>query len=300
MNTLNSYLELGLIALGRGGQTNWFNGHFGAALLAAYYMNQEQGLPAHVQEGLIRTCENYRASHADWFIPYENETADPELLDQVISGLRANTQRLSSSGHGLALGVLGLKALLDRPDLCTPGIIDGIVKMLNLTSQDRPNRYFGIADYFTVTPKQVTDIPVYQNATDMVRAAFAPLQVVVPNGYFQEQHYFFTGEAEHALTHAHAILELERLGYFDLAQQAMINHRIQVYLNTRQPEEVKANAIEQPTFSSIFSEDYWAGTYGDPHAIKVPYAALPLLKYLPEAERTEAERNTCKILCQAK
>jgi hypothetical protein len=72
--------ELGLIELGRGGQHNCFNGHYGAALLVAYFMDREHKLPPHVQEGLVRTCEHYIALHPDWFVPFENETSDPALI----------------------------------------------------------------------------------------------------------------------------------------------------------------------------------------------------------------------------
>ncbi|MGZ4163051.1 MAG: hypothetical protein ACXVDB_02820, partial [Tumebacillaceae bacterium] len=213
------YLELGLIALGRGGQLNWFNGHFGAALLAAYYMDRENELPAHVQEGLVRTCEHYIEMHPDWFAPFAEETADPALMEQVFGALRKNLQHLRSSGHGLALGVLGLKALLERPDMCLPSVVDGYVKTLDNTYEDGGKRYYGIENYFEVTPEQVTDVPEYHTTLDMMQTAFDALDVLVPSMKIGEKFYHFTGEPEHGVTHAQALVELERLGYEDLAKQ---------------------------------------------------------------------------------
>ena len=39
-----NYIELGLYALARSGEKGWFDGHFGAALLSAFYLNEENSL----------------------------------------------------------------------------------------------------------------------------------------------------------------------------------------------------------------------------------------------------------------
>jgi hypothetical protein len=297
---LNSYLELGLTALARGGQHNWFDGHFGAALLAAYYMNKEHDLPDHVQGGLIRTCEHYRAQHPEWFVPVEGETADLALLARVIEGLRLNTARLSTSGHGLALGVLGLKALLERPDFLLPSIVEGLYRTLERTAVDRPDRYYGVEDYFSLPVAEDTEIMPYASVQEMVERAFAEIGTVVPTMRWNGKLYHFTGELEHGITHAQALVELDRLGYAELAAQGMVNHRKQMVLNRLRPQEVLVYEVVEPPFSSIFAESYWAGTYDDPHAIKVPYAAWSLLKRLPEEQRAVAEFHLCKILGQMK
>lgn len=294
------YLELGLIGLGRGGQHNWFNGHYGAALLAAYFMDREHELPTHVQEGLVRTCEHYIEQHPDWFTPFENETTDPSLMEQVFAWLGKNLEQLRSSGHGLALGVLGLKALLKRPDLCTTSVVDGLCKTLDRTTQDGGNRYYGIANYFDVTIDDVQDVPEYHSSQDMIQQAFDEMDILLPGKKIGEKFYHFTGEPEHGVTHAQALVELERLGYGELTKQGMINHRIQMHLNRQRPEELLDTQITDPGLTSIFDPTYWAKTFNDPHGIKVPYAALSLFKRLPVEARAKAEFNTLKILCQVK
>ncbi|WP_308639358.1 hypothetical protein [Paenibacillus silvisoli] len=120
MRHWDDYLEQGIVGMARGGRLSWFSGHFGAALLAGYYMIKENELPPHVIQGIERSCNAYIARYEEWFAPLDDEQAEPELLERFVAGLKANTEKLRSSGHGLALGVLALKALNERPDLITP------------------------------------------------------------------------------------------------------------------------------------------------------------------------------------
>ncbi|MFM1650689.1 hypothetical protein ACI7RC_01155 [Brevibacillus sp. B_LB10_24] len=296
MTLIHSYLELGLIGMARGGQLSWFKGHFGAALLAGYFMNQEHDLPEHVKEGIVRTCESYRKQYPDWFGPLEPEEPNPRLMEEVISGLKANTQCLRTSGHGLALGVLALKALRERPDLTTPTVVKGLVNMLERTREDTPNRYWGVDNYFTMTREDVREIPAYSDTLAMARQAFAELQMIVPGRTLDGKKYFFDGEKTHGITHAHALAELERFGYDELVAAGQSNHLIQMHLNRQLPDFMLASEVKEPPFTSILSPAFWAKTYEDPHALKLPYAALALLKRLPKEERAKAELDTCKLL----
>lgn len=299
--TINEkYLELGLHALGRSDEIHpgWFGGHFGAALLAAYYMNKEYDLPDHVRIGLKRIADHFIARSPQLFVPYENETPDPTLLNRVIEGLRANAARLSNSGHGLAYGFLALKAFTDRPDLLLPSIVTGFFNTLLDSSQGSGNRYFGLVDYSTYTLEQVTDIPEYRSLDDLGVRALTECSRVIPSATIDGKRYHFTGEVEHGLTHAQALYELARLGYIELTESGMHNHRIQMHLNRRIPEEYLHTEITDPPFETLFAPDYWSQVYNDPHALKVPYAALYLIRKLPADQQPAAERNVCKILCQ--
>lgn len=296
MRKLDSYLELGVIGMARGGQLSWFNGHFGAALLAGYYMNREHQLPDHVKDGIERTCERYRHEHAEWFAPLEQEEANPMLLEHVIDGLRKNTEKLSTSGHGLALGVLALKALRDCPSLITPTVVNGLVNMLERTTEDEPNRYWDIDNYFTTLVDDTANIPEYRHTLDMITQSFKELHTIVPNRTIDGKMYFFSGELEHGITHAQALIELERFGHNELVLAGMKNQRLQMYLNQQRPDFMLENEVKKPAFTSIFAPEYWEKTFADPHALKFPYAVLDLLKRLPTSEQPEAKYNTCKLL----
>ncbi|HZG80446.1 MAG TPA: hypothetical protein VEZ13_06685 [Brevibacillus sp.] len=297
MRKLDDYLELGVVAMARAAEDGWFGGHYGAALLAGYFMSRDYELPEHVKDGIERTCESFRLLKPAWFAPLEKEEkADPTLLESVIAGLGENVKRLRTSGHGLALGVLALRTLRERPDLIQPRIVTGLVALLKATAEDRPNRYWGIPDYGMVTEDDISGIPSYQTPATMAKHTFAELQTVIPNRVIDGQRYFFEGEVTHSITHAEALTNLDRFGYADLAQAGIRNHRVQMYLNRQRPDFVLDDEVKEPAFTSIFSPLYWEKTYRDPHALKLPYAALALLQQLPEEERAEAEKNVCKIL----
>ncbi|MCM3079365.1 hypothetical protein [Brevibacillus invocatus] len=297
MRLLDEYLELGVVAMARAAEEGWFGGHYGAALLAGNFMSREHDLPEHVKDGIERTCESYRALKPAWFAPLEqDEIADPGLLEHVVAGLAENVKELRTSGHGLALGVMAVKALRERPDLIRPSIVAGLVKLLKATTVDRPNRYWGIEDYAAVTVEQIEGIPAYEKVNEMAKHTFEELQAVYPNRVIDGQRYFFEGEVTHSVTHAQALSELSRFGYNDMVQAGIRNHRVQMYLNRQRPDIILEDEVKEPAFNQIFSPKYWKKTYRDPHALKLPYAALDLLKQLTEEERPEAEKNLCKIL----
>ncbi|GED71564.1 hypothetical protein BRE01_52660 [Brevibacillus reuszeri] len=297
MRLLDSYLELGVVAMTRAAAAGWFGGHYGAALLAGYYMNREHDLPEHVKAGIERTCEAYRAQQPVWFFPLDQEeAADTSLLERVIAGLADNVAQLRTSGHGLALGVLALKALRERPDLIRPSIVEGLVKLLKATTEDRQTRYWGIANYFEITDADVQGIEPYQTTVEMAARTFDELHTVIPGRVIDGQRYHFAGEVVHSVTHAQALSDLERFGYGELVESGMRNHHVQLYLDRQMPDFVREDEVREPAFEQIFSPVFWEKTYSDPHALKLPYAALDLLKRLPVEKRAAAERNLCKLL----
>ncbi|MDR7319172.1 hypothetical protein [Brevibacillus nitrificans] len=294
---VDSYLELGVVGMARAAASGWFGGHYGAALLAGYFMTREHDLPAHVIEGIERTCESYRQLKPEWFEPAdESEAADPALLQKVLDGLKDNVQELRTSGHGLALGVLALKALRERPDLIRPSVVEGLVTLLKKTLEDKQGRYWGVPNYFDLTDDDIQDVGAYNTTLEMAERTFETIPPIVKGRVIEGVVYHLSGEVEHGITHAHALTDLERFGYGELTEMGMKNHRLQLHLNRQIPDFVLAEEVKEPAFEQITSPVYWAKTYSDPHALKVPYAALDLLKRLPEDKREKAEREVCKLL----
>lgn len=297
MNRLDSYLELGLLGMARGGREGWFFAHFGAALLAGYFMNRQHALPEHVQRGIERIGDGFLRQNPQWYRPLHESQPEPHLLERVIQGIRRNTEQLRTSGHGLALGVLALKALREKPALITAEIVDGLVNVLELTTQDRANRYWGIPDYFSVTEAEVAPfLPPYRDTREMAERTFGELHTVVKGRKIDGVMYHFAGEIEHSITFAQALTDLERFGYNDIVEAGMVCHRIQMHLNRQMPDHLRAERVQTPPFASVFAPAYWEKTYRDPHALKVPYAALDLLTRLSGKQRDEAEHGVCKLL----
>lgn len=73
-------------------------------------------------------------------------------------------------------------------------------------------------------------------------------------------------------------------------------HRLQTKLNRLRPQTLMAQGIEAPDEASITESAYWGRLYEDPHAIKVPYAAMALLRHVPVERRADLERDVCKLL----
>lgn len=67
-------------------------------------------------------------------------------------------------------------------------------------------------------------------------------------------------------------------------------------LNRLKPQALSTQGVEAAEGASITGSAYWSKRYEDPHAIKVPYAALALLQYVPPEQREDMERNVCKLL----
>ena len=65
------YLEAGLIALSRVGESHWNEGHTGAAVIAAYYFAREQHLDDAAVAALARQINRLIAKHEDLFEPHD-------------------------------------------------------------------------------------------------------------------------------------------------------------------------------------------------------------------------------------
>lgn len=295
----DNYLDKGLLALAIAGEKSVFSGHYGAAFLAAYFMDEENDLPEHVKESLTRNCTSIEKEHQEFFdynqLPEKNQQAN---LDPLVQSIRQNLKVLRSSGHGVILGVLALKALKKRPELCTEFIVNGISRLVLNALNDRQNRYYHYDNYFLVTEDDVFGIPTYHSTEDLIEVAFAECRWAAPDQSINGNYYFFSGELEHGVTLAHALVELEQMGYEELARTGYHIHRLQMFLNRQRPEEIIQQTIVAPGLSSVLDKKYWAQTFKDPHSIKVPYATLSLLKKLSPSKRDTAEYYVCKLLSE--
>lgn len=125
---------------------------------------------------------------------------------------------------------------------------------------------------------------------------FDELHTVIPGRVIEGVRYHFAGEVVHSITHGQALTNLERFGYGELVEAGLVNHRVQIYLDLQRPDFVLEDEVKEPAFGEIYAPEYWSKTYRDPHALKLPYAALDLLRQLPDGERRKAEYNVCKLL----
>lgn len=114
-------------------------------------------------------------------------------MERLIEGLLPNLTNLSTSGHGVTLGVLALKALRDRPDLLTPSIVRGILKLMeDAGGEHKLARYYGIDDYTQLNRSEnlLSDIPPYRDASDLAVRALSELELVLPDQHVEGEFYF--------------------------------------------------------------------------------------------------------------
>jgi hypothetical protein len=287
------YLEKGITALSRAGEKGWFSGHYGAAVMAAYYISREKIFVGELQEQLVNRVNDMINLVPEFFVPYPIEAADPEQIDRIVDGISLNLKTLRTSGHGVVLGTLALKGLRDLPHMVTPAIVNGICKILDNACHDGLNRYYGIENYDEIEVYD-DEIPAYQNEHDMIKRAFEECEIVYETQVINNKRYHFVGEKEHGITHAHAIYDLLSMGYVELAQEGFKNHRLQMKLNRMIPPV--PSRIEKSNFTGIMDIKYWSQSYKDPHCLKVPYAALSLLTKLMPEEQKQYEEYVCNIL----
>ncbi len=279
--------QLGLGALAQAGKKGWFHGHFGAGVLSAEALFHRSDLTDEVKTKIQHQVELLMAQAPELFLPLPEEAAKPELLRTLQEAIATCVTRLELSGHGLIYGTLALRALKARPELLRPAIVEGIVALLQWTHRDRPNRYFGVADFYQTKIEPNDGLVPYQTTQEMILTAFRESQCLFKDGNQGNVFYFFTAEKLHGITHAHAINALWEMGYQDIAKRGLENHLLQMKLNRMEPsnpDEFRALRTDERT---PFQVEYWPETHFDDHLLKFTAATLELLDKLAPAARKE-------------
>lgn len=272
------YLSKGLTALANAAKKDWFPGHFGAAIIAGEFLISECGLDD-VASLVRKSMDNFINTQPSLFKEINNKESDNNWKEKILHSIRLNLDKLRTSGHGVIFGTLALKAFTLREELRTKGIVDGIVKLLELTAKDGLDRYYDIPNYDEVKVEPSDNIPEYKDELDLINACFSELDVVYEDEFINNKSYFFTGCKIHGITHAHALCMLDELGYKDLSKKGYENHRLQMKLNRHKPSSPKLFKTEKIYYP--FDKAYWERDLDDTHYIKFPYSAISLLKKLP-------------------
>ncbi len=279
------YLLKGLTGLANAPSKSWFYGHFGAVIIAGEFLISECELPEEIVPYVRKHLDKFINSQPELFKELSNDSFEPDWEKKILGSLEKNLARLRNSGHGVIFGTLALKAIRESEIKVSKSIVDGIVKLLELTTTDSPDRYFSTPDYNKVIVEPNDSLPPYKNEIDMIRACFSELNVVYDDQTIDGKTYFFSGCKIHGVTHAHALCVLDNLGYKDLSRKGFENHRLQMKLNRHKPPNDEKLTVEK--LYCPFNLDFWNRPLDDTHYIKYPYSALSLLKKLPKEEQEE-------------
>ena len=294
-----SYLEAGLLALSRVGDRHWNTGHYGAAVIAAYYFAHEQGLDEAASMALARQLDRLIARHDDLFLPAGLDRDDDADLAPIVRALDRNIGQLRAIGHNVIFASLALKALRQLPQLATRAAIDGLTTLLAQFDDYGPGRpFYGWEDPTQVRIETVDDIPVYRDEATIARTAldaFAAIEKIYP--------FLHQGIVGHLLTHAHALIELARLGYTDIAGKGHDAHRLYIKLSRNPPDEGEPiPKRDDPEFSPSGAAYWQRDLEGNRewlvgHVFKYTYSFYDLIRHIDDdAERRRFHQQLAYVL----
>jgi hypothetical protein len=304
------YLEKGITALARAGYQNPMAGHIGAAVLAAYFFSHENKLDEGaisflqgvVDDSMEKDRQGWLAGAKDptaiteIFSPYPQEQSNPDLVQDIITALDKKIDHLRQSGHCTIFASLALKALKHKADMVTPSITDGICQLIDSFNDSPGQGYYGQEQgWLKGVPVEPDKYLVpYQGSSDLVHAAFGEMarhDKIKRTGY---------GNLVHLVTHTNALVELDEMGYNDLALRGHDALRTHIMLLRSLPPDRDSNdqtTYLEPTASSPLSTAYWEnfnaedavpsalGQGGAGHALKVSYAFFHIVSYIKDKDR---------------
>lgn len=275
------YLEIGLDALSRAAERDFFSdGHRGAAVIAAYYLCKEQKLENATQEVIADSLDGDLKSKS-LFEPSPEESGTPELVRDIVNTLGKNIKVFKMVGHDVIFSSAALKAFHQMPGAITPRRVQGICRLINCFDTDENS-----------TVPAADDVPKFESRQQLVEFIFEEfLQALARyKGYGQ-------GVAGHLLTFSQALIGLYELGYVDLANKGHPALGTMVSIARRGPSKDSRRIPDHaPNRWTPLDLRYWeekqAGLSGLGHAFKYPYSFYNLMSRLDNQElkqRCEAE-----------
>ena len=238
----DSYLAKGLSAMARA--DGWFDAHWGAGVLAGYYLCTENDLSGQTVAGIKKQLDAVIHLRAAQFAPLPQESADETAIAEVPKALMpAIRGGLRAHGHAAIFASLSTKALRDAPHMAQPALIDALCGLSRQIARKKPERPEG----------EIASTP-YADTQAMIEATFDSLvrfkgllgrpSIKRPN---------FT----HMTTHTEALLNLETMGYPDLAKAGHAGHR--VHIGAAVPEMASATDVsaDRVTLEDVMSKGYW-------------------------------------------
>jgi hypothetical protein len=295
MAPTDDLLELGLAGLASAPTVFpglWFHGHHGAAVLSAHFIRSTFSIPREVDDAVEAFA--YRIVESVPQVFARNVSGSTCVsFTPLVTKLEKTITTLTADGHDVIFASLALKALDARPDLATAEVVGGLVQLIDDAQNDNPKRYFGYEDYINESV-DYSDVPVFRSARQAATHALYLHDTVYPDQALDGHHYFLAGNKLHDLTHAHALAELEDLGYRDIAELGLESLRKQFHLCdvARVPDGV--TPYDGKGLLNPYSLEFWQRDKSDVHQIKLAYSIMSLLQHVPEEEHDSILRSVTK------
>ncbi len=303
------YLRKGVYGLANAHIAGTMAGHLGAAVAAGYFIGEDQSdLPDGVflgiegeikrvvagEEAIWWNAKQSGVSPADLFKPLPEEEPEEAGIKSIADALQKNVGETRQSGHNIIFASIAMRALKDHGEFATPSVVAGIRKLIEGFNSAHAGRgYYGKQKGW-LNGQQVK-LPAddafrpYDTIQEMVDVTVDEL---IDTAAVRKQGF---GGLWHVINHAAAIAELDRLGFRELAKQALPAHHQHVCLWRSLPNvEVElgpvAKAEQDPRRAT-----YWKGMFKRDearltHRIKTLYGFYAILRFVEnDAKRKKAE-----------
>jgi hypothetical protein len=303
------YLYRGICGLANAHKAGTMAGHLGAAVVAGYFFGEDRAhLPKAVCKGIEGELERViRGEEAIWFNarkagvtptelfePFPKETPKENSIKPIVAALQKNVGSLKQSGHNIIFAATAVRALHDHEDYATPKIVNGIRKLTEGFNKVPPGRGYYGKEKGWLTGNQVKlksddKLPAYKSVPQMVDVTIAEL---LATAAIRKQGF---GGLWHIINHAAAITELDRIGYKDVARQALPAHRQHIRLWRSLPDvESELGAVVKAEHDPR-EPVYWKGMLKRDqarltHRIKTLYGFYTIRRFIEDdATRKKAE-----------
>ncbi len=265
------YLYKGICGIANAHPLGTMAGHLGAAVATGYFIGEDlSDLPAEVYQGIERELERVIAGEesiwfdvkktgtqpTDLFRPFKEQSPTPIAVNSIAKALQKNVGKLKQSGHNVIFASIAIRALRGHPEYATPPVIGGIRKLIQRFDNVSPGRGFyggdrGWQNGNEVKLTQENTFAEYNSIKQMVEITIGEL---ITHAATKKQGF---GGLWHLINHAAGITELERLGYSEIANQALPAHHQHLQLWRTLPDvEEELGPVLKSQHSPLVSE-YW-------------------------------------------
>ncbi|MBK8038383.1 MAG: hypothetical protein IPK22_14815 [Verrucomicrobiaceae bacterium] len=242
------YLAHGLTAMARA-QT-WFDAHWGAGVLAGYYLCRDHPLDAATVAGIQREMNAVMEVRAEQFSPMKEGPVVANRLAEVTDALRpAMRGGLRAHGHAVIFASLATRALRDAPQMARAEIIEPLCGISRQIAKLKPQR-------------PAADAKGYTDTQTMIETAFDNLVRFQPLlGHPEIRRPNFT----HMITHTEALMNLEQMGFADLAREGHLGHRVHLSAAVPVVPQKASNTAHQVALERVMNGSFWSDAVNTQH-----------------------------------
>ncbi len=236
----DSYLVKGLTGMVRA--NDWFKAHWGACVLAGYYLCRDNPLGEETTAGIKKQLDTAIQSQAAQFAPLPEESADKTLIEKVPKALLPALQGgLRAHGHAAIFASLAVRALRDVPQMAQPAIINGLCGLSRQIARKSPE-------------KRAVSETSYADTQAMIDALFdslARFKGLLRRPSIRRPNF------THMVTHTEALMNLELLGYPDLARAGHLGQQAHIGAPVPEVDPTADASADRASLESVMSEDFW-------------------------------------------